>query len=112
MTSKQDGQFYCLQPVVVRQKSEPFILEVIDRQQRLTTIAILLQYLNRPSYTLDYETRPLSRQVLAGLRNDTSESVNVNQHYFKQAYQTISEWFDSNGISHPDLLNDFYSTLL
>ena len=57
--NKSDKEFYCLQPIVVRKCSENIInlnelispldnniwYEVIDGQQRLTTIRILLTYL-------------------------------------------------------------------
>lgn len=38
--------WYCLQPVVVKQK-EDGIYEVIDGQQRLTTAYLILYYLNQ-----------------------------------------------------------------
>ena len=39
------GEFYCLQPIVVKKNGEKY--EVIDGQQRLTTILIILKYLNQ-----------------------------------------------------------------
>ena len=39
---KQEGEFYCLQPIIVKNESNKYLL--IDGQQRLTTIYILLSY--------------------------------------------------------------------
>lgn len=110
MQTKEKNSFYCLQPVVIRQNVKQQS-EVIDGQQRLTTIAILLHYLDRPSYTLEYETRPSSQKMLTQLKNDQSEAENVDHHYFKQAYQTIEEWFAPKRNIEPTLVDEFYITL-
>lgn len=41
---KTKDEFYCLQPVVVKPNNDTW--EVIDGQQRLTTIYLLLKYFN------------------------------------------------------------------
>lgn len=60
---------YCLQPVVVRKDGDRY--ELIDGQQRLTTLFILLQYIKREykpkislKYELIYETRENSAEYL------------------------------------------------
>lgn len=89
----QDGQFYCLQPIVVRKREENDF-EVIDGQQRLTTISILLQFLNLSTFTVSYETRPKSKRILASIpKYATEEAQDVDHHYFKETYITIQEWF-------------------
>ncbi len=40
---KEKGEFYCLQPIVVTRTNDSW--EVIDGQQRLTTLYIILSYL-------------------------------------------------------------------
>ena len=40
------GKFYCLQPLVVRHRSENDVWEVIDGQQRLTTIYLIMKCLS------------------------------------------------------------------
>ena len=40
-----DKTWYCLQPIVVKKRESDF--EVIDGQQRLTTIFLILNYLNQ-----------------------------------------------------------------
>lgn len=107
--TRSGNQFYCLQPVVVRKKDDRF--EVIDGQQRLTTIAIILHYFERPSYTLLYETRPDSESLLRQLKHDQSEALNVDHHHFKQAYATIETWFASKQNVEPTINDEFYITL-
>ena len=70
----EERTFYCLQPVVVKLMNEEYKqkyglkgewYEVIDGQQRLTTIYIILQYINQkwqgedklPQFKINYETR-------------------------------------------------------
>lgn len=64
---KEDKSFYCIQPLVVKNKEDKW--EVIDGQQRLTTIHLLLSDLEHeePSfhkYSLEYETRQNSKDFL------------------------------------------------
>lgn len=61
--------FYCLQPLAVKKRAEKDY-EVIDGQQRLTTVHIILSIIsenNHGIYTLDYATRTHSKDLLANL---------------------------------------------
>lgn len=67
------NEFYCLQPVIVKNKQVEGqnVFEVIDGQQRLTTIYIILAYMksiNLPvtdvPFSLEYETRSDSTAFL------------------------------------------------
>ena len=58
---KDVNEFYCLQPVVIKRKpiqhegKETVFWELIDGQQRMTTIFIILSHLlNKPYFTLRY----------------------------------------------------------
>lgn len=60
----QPDEFYCLQPLVLKTTSGGY--EVVDGQQRLTTLLLILRHFNErmaPKYrskhfSLSYETRP------------------------------------------------------
>ena len=63
---------YCLQPVVVRKKEDQY--ELIDGQQRLTTLYLIYKYMknvnpffNEPAFTLSYQTRDQSEEFLKTL---------------------------------------------
>jgi len=99
----RDGEFYCLQPIVVKEKqwevNEETIngWEVIDGQQRLTTLLLLLRYLQsknndckKPLYSLYYETRP---EVDF---DNLQPSNDIDSYYAQHAKDVISEWFGSN----------------
>ena len=67
---KTDNDNYCLQPVVVRNLGDKY--ELIDGQQRLTTLYLIHVYMNRaskgfmsePKFSISYETRPESSYFL------------------------------------------------
>ncbi|WP_233704978.1 DUF262 domain-containing protein [Helicobacter felis] len=57
-------EFYSLQPIVVRTVDE--IYHIIDGQQRLTTIFLIVKYLdNKDLFSLVYETREKSFEFFA-----------------------------------------------
>ena len=90
------GEFYCLQPIVVKKREE--LYDVIDGQQRLTTILIILKYLNlKRTYSIDYATRPGSEQFLDEISARAKEEIvekNIDFFFMKTAYNTVEKWFD------------------
>ena len=89
---------YCLQPLVVRKKTDG-IFELIDGQQRLTTIYILLKYIKdmyKPrlmiNFTLSYETRDGSAEFLNNIDTEKANE-NIDYWFMYNAYKTIDEWF-------------------
>lgn len=90
---------YCLQPVVVRKSDKGF--ELIDGQQRLTTLFILLTYIKKEykprievKFELTYETRENSAEFLQNIDETTADS-NIDFYHIYQAYKTIDEWFNA-----------------
>lgn len=96
--------FYCLQPIVLY-KDEQAQENLLDGQQRLTTIYLLLSYLDsrrreegydKPLFTLEYATREDSADFLAKklFASEESEGAsNVDYHYMRAAYAYIKDWF-------------------
>ena len=97
------GKFYCLQPLVVK-KIGTNQYNVIDGQQRLTTIFIILRYLENllkeendisAIYTIRYETRESSQGFLKEVANKTQKDSkeNIDFFYMHQAYEAVDSWF-------------------
>lgn len=101
--NKEEGEFYCLQPIVVKRRAAYDDYEVIDGQQRLTTIFIILKVLEErfledyPDcrlYSLQYETRKNSKEFLENLGDTTADSEKyIDFFHMKQAYDTVKQWF-------------------
>lgn len=108
--------WYCLQPIVVKHDSESKY-EVIDGQQRLTTLYLILHYLNQDFvesrrdklFTIDYETRETSKAFLQ--HPEQENDSNIDFFYIHKAYLTIQNWFQrqSEDINYDQ--NDFRSKL-
>lgn len=120
LKDKNGNEFYCLQPVVVKCKNlENNEWEVIDGQQRLTTIRIFLSYLvkehlKRPlkeafkkeEFSIIYKTRPTSEIFLKDPKPDYSF---IDFYYMWSAYQTTVNWFKDKDYND---CNKFLSSLL
>lgn len=108
--------WYCLQPIVVKQKSENE-WEVIDGQQRLTTIYLILYYYQQNTeeartklFELEYETREGSASYLKSeLGKKEKDDSNIDYFHISVAYQTIKNWFRENKVEKSFELkfNDF-----
>lgn len=87
----------CLQPLVVarRQRSDGehgFYWEVIDGQQRLTTIFLVLSALSEKPYSIEYET-PYADDAYLLDRSRFTPATHLDSYYLNEAYQIIEEWF-------------------
>jgi uncharacterized protein with ParB-like and HNH nuclease domain len=97
---------YCLQPVVVK-KLDDERFELIDGQQRLTTIYLITKYLRQlipfaeVKFSLEYQTRPDSKDFLESL-NVKRVSEKIDFFHIYQAYETIDAWFN-NGAADKNL---------
>lgn len=119
------SRFYCLQPVVVKAKEweedngKIKGWELIDGQQRLTTIYLILTYLqeirNRVNfkhiedksalYRLYFETREASKDFFIQKKFvEKIDKTNVDFFHISTAYQIIKKWFETNGFEH-EILN-------
>ena len=136
----EKDQFYCLQPIIARPITdidqlktifgddfndsilEHGVWEIIDGQQRLTTIFLLYKYLldqkgwdaetlkdeedGKELYHICYATRKGSSSFLENLSSkaikDSSEEVfkeNVDYFHMANAFKYISEWIKTDGKS-------------
>jgi hypothetical protein len=114
-----DSSFYCLQPIVVVQVDDRW--EIVDGQQRLTTLYVILHYLEKehlrrelveaykkPIFSIEYETRPDS----AGFLKDIEPSLsgdNIDFHHISEAYEEVRRWFGQRDYNES---NEFLSVLL
>ena len=93
--NKQSGEFYCLQPVVVLRNGER--CEVIDGQQRLTTIKIIHEYLKaKATFEIEYATREGSKEYLENIVNNSKDGIasnNIDYYFMRRAYLVIEDWF-------------------
>ena len=106
---------YYLQPVVVRPHGDEW--ELVDGQQRLTTLFLIFQYMKSEGlqssgagYTMRYETRPDSAPYLEELDAELRER-NIDFFHIYEAYRCISEWFDGHGHRRQFVANKFYGAL-
>ena len=91
---------YCLQPVVVRKTEDAY--ELIDGQQRLTTLYLIYRYMkdvnpffDEPAFNLVYETRDNSQEFLKSV-DLSRRDENIDFWFIANAYETIKKWFEED----------------
>jgi hypothetical protein len=106
--AESNGQDYSLQPVVVKldrpaEHDSDAQWELIDGQQRLTTLYLILRYMRRElaqglgaPYSMRYETREGSREYLDTLE-ESEHLKNIDYFHMYTAYQAIDAWFAQHG---------------
>ena len=115
--------YYCLQPLAVTQQDGLSFIDVIDGQQRLTTIYLILCYFsNLPNskvlpydqnqnladalYSLVYETRDDDFFINKQFIKDSSLSLeNIDFYFITMGYKVIKEWFNQHPNRHSDILS-------
>ena len=89
---------YCLQPIVVKKLSDENSYELIDGQQRLTTLFLIYKVLKellheiKINYSLTYAVREGSEKFLNEISKE-SEETNIDFYFMKEAYISIGNWF-------------------
>lgn len=140
---KNEDGIYCLQPLVVRETidnetefgneimnlDKPSLAlirktisnhtswDVIDGQQRLTTIFILLKYLTGVApYEIKYETRGESEDFLKNLSFGSLDNSNVDYYHMSLVAETIKKWFSEKSTefndNHDKFKEDYKKTII
>lgn len=97
--STEGKRNYCLQPVVVRKNGD--LYELIDGQQRLTTIYLIYRYMSdasfgfieEPHFTLSYQTKDKSAEFLQTI-DLSKKDENIDFWFICRAYESIKNWFE------------------
>lgn len=96
------GKNYCLQPIVVKKLADKKY-ELIDGQQRLTTLSIIIKYIkeflpkSQSKFFIDYVTRPKSRAFLDAIDFNRTEFETqiIDEYFLHEATRIIVDWFAS-----------------
>lgn len=88
---------YCLQPLIVKKRDDDKY-EVVDGQQRLTTIFIFLKIAESTTryepYKIEFETRKQSEEFLSKLSEHDGGIIddNIDYYYITKAFEKINLW--------------------
>lgn len=81
---------YSMQPIVVKRKDDKW--EVVDGQQRLTTVLLILQALgHKDLFTIDYQVLENSKEHVSDIAN-CPDIEDINIFHMKQAYSEVLKW--------------------
>ena len=118
LKKKQDNEFYCLQPIIAKKKEDSGMWEVVDGQQRLTSLYLLYRYLlvkdnvfteqqQRDDYDglclyhIRYETRQDDDEIIEKIGSPDfkikySDLKDIDIVHIYNAYKYIEKWFSSD----------------
>lgn len=111
-----EGKPYYLQPVVVK-RLEADRWELVDGQQRFTTLYLIFQFMKHQGlqssgagYSLEYETRPGSAEFLDA-PDERQRHANIDYHHIYAAYERIQAWFEAHDHRRQWAANRLYDYL-
>lgn len=103
----EDDGYYCLQPIIVKTNDDAW--ELVDGQQRITTLVILLRALlklanyddagfadgfGKKIMELSFDSHPEDDGFLTQIATKTAADViNINQQHLLAAYEEMLRWF-------------------
>lgn len=134
-SKKTPTEIYCIQPLVVQKRSEEIMdqikhaesvsqveeilkgsWDVVDGQQRLTTLYLIFSVLEKKSpYSIEYDTRSKSKEYLENVtKEDKLKYIDFYHIYLVQ--QTIKEWLtnkqSTEGSEYANKISTFKEALL
>ena len=99
--------FYCLQPLVIKVRENGRCYEVVDGQQRLTTIYILITYLKdimddlgKTRFILEFETRGETNKAFLAEIDLKRANENIDFFHICEAFLAIKDWFSKRDEMH------------
>ncbi len=125
----EELESYYLQPIVVKEKTnkenQETSYEVIDGQQRLTTIYLLYKYFCKnkvddlsdllPKFTMSYDARKQSGEFLSKYPkcDESEKDQNIDFYHIDVVYNKIKKWFEEDHQSIEEQLlrermNDYF----
>lgn len=128
----KNGAFYCLQPLVVVENKENLlsgqkVFDVIDGQQRLTTIFLIANYIAKGDPTYKYrlrydracdKTQPkeycngeITYNKLEKLKSNDIEE-NPDFFYLSKAIEDIDAWFTSKKEKYPKIVSKIENVII
>ena len=99
-SQEQTSPIYCIQPLVVCEKKnrekDLTTWEVIDGQQRLTTISIIMQMLGQCAapFSISYDTLNGKEEKINNIVSLSTDDANsdINFHFMVEAKETVRDW--------------------
>lgn len=108
------GDYYCLQPVVVKKRSDSNLdWELIDGQQRLTTIYIIFKLLENkdypePIFSIKFDRdinkdNPERESYISNIRDniENDSSNRIDFHYFNNTANEVKKWIEEAKNKYP-----------
>lgn len=108
-----NNSYYCLQPIVVANnisKDDKLAQwELIDGQQRLITLNIIFNVIQKTNFELIFDNRIESTHFLENLGKDSLRHDSPDFHFMSVAYETIYTWFKKKA-DDVAYIDEFYTT--
>ena len=139
-TNTADNEIYCIQPLVLKKSKNSdngeVIYNVIDGQQRLTTIYIITKAIvkiaeenqndnyvnvllresgvastkNLPGYSIEYQTRETSRDFLKDIdpEKEVEAKKNIDFYYMYNVYTAVFDWLNEHKKDYEKLVSTLF----
>ena len=115
--SPNNNRFYCLQPLVVFYNKEQNAWEIIDGQQRLTTLYLILNkqkellkkfYTDVELFSLSYQSRPDSQAFLQNI-DETKIKDNIDYYHIYNASKEIADFLCNTSLKQWRFIDDIFN---